>query len=338
LNNGYARRTTSVLLWVVGAIVVAGAGAAAYLTQPPPPAAARATAVVAAPTIVQDSPAGLNQYVTDLAEKVTADDMVVHVLELVPDLAPEEYLEGIEARRLGASSLVEVSFIHADSTLAQETVSAVAEWIVGRAAGTEFDEASYLLRQAEERADAAQKKLGDFVRAERVFDPHSEYSDALEQIAALDRQISAAAIEEVDSSAIDDLRQQKATLEAERDRIGALLLPYSELTDELDRAGEELERARMRFGEAEYELTVVNTPDRLILSRNVEPFVDQTPRLQQTAMAAAIALVATLVILVPVGRWLGNRRVRKHRRSAESPSPARSSADVDLTELAYDRR
>ena len=71
MNNAHPRRRTPVLLWVLGAVIVSGAAAAAYLTQPPPPTAYRATAVVAPPTVVQSSIAGLNQFVTDLTEKLT---------------------------------------------------------------------------------------------------------------------------------------------------------------------------------------------------------------------------------------------------------------------------
>ncbi|HEY7704674.1 MAG TPA: hypothetical protein VID03_07580 [Acidimicrobiia bacterium] len=339
MNNAYARRPRSVWLWTLGAVIVVGAGVAAYLTQPPPPTEYRATAVVAPPTVVQSSLAGLNQFVTDLTERMGTDAIVIPVLEEVPQLDPEEYLEGIEANRLGATSLLEIAFIHPDKEVAQRTVEAVAGQIVAASARPEFDESAHLLDQAAARLDQAQQNLQTFTAANEVYDPKSEYAGAIEQISAIDRQIATATIEGVDASALEVLESQKAELITQRDRVGALLLSYDSLASEVTRAQEEWERVSARFEEAEYEFTVVNTPAHLIVSRGVEPVADQTPRLQQTALAAALALALTLAVLVPLGIWLANRRVKKHRRSLEAtPSIRETSPDAGISVLVYEHQ
>lgn len=333
-------RFDRVFLWILAAVIVAAAGIATYLMEREPREESRASVVITPPAMFQDSPAALNQLVIDLTEQVRSDAMVVHVLEVVPEIDGEEYLGGIEASRQGVSSHVEITFVHPDRQIARRTTEAVAMRLIDDSARGEYDKTAYLLEQAQARVDEAGAALADFAATHGSFDPGIEYANVLGEIAAIDRQIITATIEDFDESAIESLEEQRAVLVTERDRLGSVLVPYEMVTEELARARQVFEEAQSRFLEAEFEYTTVNTPNELVVSRDVTRFVDDSARLQRAALGAAVALVLTVVLLVPLGLWLRRHRISgKHRDQGEDRLyDLTVGPTVDIAERVYERR
>jgi len=335
-----SQRADQVFLWVLAAMIVATAGIATYLNEPEPREEFRASVVIAPPTIVQDSPAAVNQFVIDLAEQVESDAMVVHVLEAVPEIDRDQYLRGIEANRRGASSIVDISFVHTDDQIARQTTEAVALRLIDDSARSEYDKTAHLLEQAETRVNEAGTALTEFAETHGAFDPAIEYANVLSEITAIDRQITTATIEGSDESTMESLEEQRAVLVTERGRLGSVLVPYQTVIEELDRARQVLEDARSRFLEAEFEYTTVNTPDELVVSRDVTRFVDDSARLQRAALGAAVALVLTVVLLIPLGLWLRRHRLAgKHRDQGDDRLYDLTVDDpVDIAGRVYERQ
>lgn len=296
--------------------------------------------VVAPPTIVQGSPGTLNQFVIDLTERVRSDSMTVQVFDEVPEVDRDEYLDGIEASRRGESSLVEISFVHRERQIAQRTSEAVANRLTDDSARIEYDKTAYILEQAQARVDEAERELADFAETHSAFDPEIEYANVLNEIAAVDRQITTATIEDLDESSIATLNEQRVDLVTERDRLGSVLLPYETITAELERARQALEEARSEFVEAEFEYTTINTPDELIVSRDVVRFMDDSARLQRAALGAFLAFLLTLIFLVPIAIWLRRRRLAgKHQKDdRDRLYDLTMDPEVDIDDRIYERR
>lgn len=312
------------------------------MREPPPQEESRASVVVAPPTIVQDSPGTLNQFVVDLTERVGSDAMIVHVFDELPEIDRDEYLDGIGASRRGQSSRVEISFIHPDRQIAQKTVEAVANRLIDDSARTEYDKTAYILEQAQARADEAERELAGFADTHGGFDPEIEYANVLSEIAAVDRQITTATIEDLDETSTETLNEQRADLVIERARLRSVLLPYERITAEVERARQVLEEARSDYVEAEFEYTTVNTPDELIVSRNVVRFVDDSARLQRAALGAFLAFLLTLIFLVPMAVWLQRRRLAgKHRQRDDNQDriyDLTMDPHVDIDARIYERQ
>jgi hypothetical protein len=325
------------VIWVLTGLVVASTGIAAFLIQPPPPEVYRATVVVSPPTMVRDTPGGVNLFVADLPEIATSDPMVVHVLDRVPGLRPEEYVEGVTASRRGSTSLVAVSFVHKDRLMARLTVEAVSTRLLDETARDEFDRSAFLLESARERLTAAQDDLHRFAQDEGIFDAETEYRMVIEEIAFVKREITAASIEDPEEPSIEVLEDRHSVLLQERERLGSALLRYEILVAELDRAQDEVEVASTRYAAAEFEYTTVNTSENLIVSRDVVLFSDDSERLQQTALVAVAALVLSLLTLVPLGFWLAHRRIRgRHSDSAEDGTPIYDGYPESEIDLSYE--
>lgn len=100
--------------------------------------------------------------------------------------------------------------------------------------------------------------------------------------------------------------------------------------------------ARSQYVEAEFEYSSENSPQKLIVARDVELVVDQTSRLQQAALAAAVAFILAVFVLMPIGRWLARRRPNgKHQRpDVDEPTVYDFSVDSasERSQLVNERR
>jgi len=297
-------------------LVTASAAYVAYRTAPPAPEQYRATVVVGPPSTVQDSAAAVNLFIADLGERITADVVVNHVLSEVPQLDQTTYIESISADRRETASSVALSFVHSDPAVAGAAVDAVARRLLDDTARTDFERWQFMVDRATERLEAAEASMSRFAGSQSVFDPEVEYRTALDEIAQLDRQITTGQALGYSESYIDELVARRDLLEASVPRIGEALLSYRALAAELERAQAVWEEASLNYDRAQFEYLTVNAVDNLISSREVVPFVDTTPQLQRTALAGAVALALSLVIIVPLAAWLFRRR-GKHRGIAE---------------------
>lgn len=340
------RQGPGAFVWLLVFVLAGAAGVVAYLLQPAGPETHRAIVVIGPPTAVQGSPAETNLFVVDVSERVRSDSMVIHVTEQIPALSSNEYLQGIETRRRDATSLVELSFTSEDRSTARRAVEATALHLLDESARTEHDEASFLLQQAEERLESANSSLFEFTQRTDTYDPETEFTVVLDEISAVDRRITEAIIEDPEQAAIALLSEQREDLLEERERLGSVLIGYRALISEVERARDALDQARARHAEVEFRFTTLDTPEELILARDVETFVDDTERLQRSALAAAAALVLSALLVVPLAMWLSRRLRGKHRDAALDErliaENAGDSPPIDLTDRrssrAYERR
>jgi hypothetical protein len=311
-------------------IVIAAAGAT-YRTTPTAPIEYRATTVITPPTTVQDSAAAINLFLTDLSELITTDATVAHVLSQVPGLERETYLDRIDASRRGTTTSVALSFVHRDERVAATTVDILARRILDDAARGEYERTQFLLERATERLDLAEAEMEEFFRGTSVFDPEFEYRSVLNEIAQLDQQITTGQALSYGETYQTELTARRAELQALLPELGAAMLIHQRLSAELETAQAAWEEATVTNDLEAFEYRTVNSVEELITSKEVVPFVDETPRLQATALAAVLALVLSLVVILPVSAWLSRPRGR-HKLYAKAPS----IRTVDLNAMAYE--
>lgn len=312
----------SVILLVLLPLAIAtAAGGYAFRSSPAPTELARATVVVTPPSTVQESASAVNLFIADIGEQVEADPMVQFVLDEVGALDEQTYLANVSAKRRGTTSLVELSFVHVDPAVAQKTVDFVARRLLDEAARGEFERTQFLLGRASERLEMARQALADFFGTEAVFDPDFEYRNALEQVAQLNQQITTGEALAYGETYLAQLATERDRMERELPRLGEAMLTFQRLSTDLDLAQSAWQEATVNNDRAEFDYLTVNAAENLISSREVGPFVDDTPRLQRTALAAVVALALALLVVTPISNRLrrGGGRGR-HKLSGEGGS------------------
>lgn len=295
---------------VLPILIVIAAAATTYRTTPAAPIEYRATTVIRPPTTVQDSAAAVNLFLADLSELITTDATVEHVVSQVPGLDRETYLDRIDATRRGTTSSVALTFLHPEETVAGQTVSVLAHRVIDDAARSEFERTQFLLGRATERLDRAEAAMEEFFGGTSVFDPEFEYRSVLSEIAQLDEQITTGLALSYGETYQTELATRRRELQALLPDLGAAMLIHQRLSAELETAQGAWEEATINNDLEEFEYRTVNSVDELITSEEVGPFVDETPRLQATALAAVVALVLSLVVILPVSAWLSRPRGR----------------------------
>ena len=310
--------------------IAAGAGAAAYAydRSPVPATEYRATVVVQPPTVFRDSAATVNLFIADLSERVTSDAVVGYVLAAVPGLDEASYRTDVAAIRRGVTSSVELAMTHAVAEVAKSTVEGLAVKVLDDAARGEFEEVQFLLDRASDRLAEAEADLNEFFRTEAVFDPELEYRNALGDIAMLDQQITTGQALSYGETYLSELAARRDELARSLPTLGEAMLIYQRLSNELETAQEAWEVAVADYDLAEFEYRVLNAPDRLIVRRTIEPFTDQTPRLQTTALWGVVGLGLGFLLFIPLGIFVTRAR-GKHGAQIEEPSPP-----IDLTNLS----
>ncbi|HEX2369276.1 MAG TPA: hypothetical protein VHM94_08605, partial [Acidimicrobiia bacterium] len=283
-----------------------------YRTLPVPAERHRATVEIKPPSTVQDSASAVNLFIADVGEEIEADSMVEFVLDKVPELDRETYLAGIEAERRGITSLVDLSFVHADPVIAEQTVDLVSHRLLDDAAKGDFERSRFLLNRATKRLEDAEQAMDEFLRDESMVDPEFEYRNALNQVAQLDQQIAAAeTLTNTDTATDTDTDTDISELWAERYRIqsdlpglSAAVLEYRRLATNLEQAQSAWQQAMVNNDTAAFDYRAVNTLENLITNRSVAPFVDDNPRQQRTALAGVVALTLALLIVTPMANSL----------------------------------
>lgn len=316
------------LLAVLPVLVAATVAGFTYQSFPDPATEYRATAVIRPPTTV-DSPSAVNLFIADMPELITADAAVDHVISQVPALDRESYLERISAVRRGTTSSVELSFLDPDQAVAEATVGTLARWVLDNAARGEYELTQFLLQRATERLDQAETELDEFFGTVSVFDPEFEYRSLLNEIAQLDQQITTGRALSYGETYLAELTARRREVQAQLPELGEAMLTHVRLSTELENAQDAWEEATVNNDLAEFEYRTVNSIETLITSDEVDPFVDVAPRLQVTALAAVVALVLSLVVVVPFSAWLA--RPRGRHKAAATEGPPRS---VDLNAMA----
>ena len=317
------------LVAVLPVLIAITAAGYTYQGTPDEPIRYRATAVIRPPTTVQDSASEVNLFLADLTEMITTDATVDHVVGQVPGLERQTYLDRIDASRRGITSSVAVSFIHLDQTVAATTVGTLVRHVLDDAARTEYEQTQFLLGRATERLDRAEEAMEEFFRGTSVFDPEFEYRSVLSEIAQVDEQIATGQALSYGETFVAELTARKRDLEGTLAERGAAMLIHRRLSAELGTAQAEWENATTNNDLAEFEYRTVNSVEELITSEEVVPFVDATPRLQNTALAAAVALALSLIVILPFSGWLARPRGR-HRAKVEEFK----GRTVDLNALA----
>jgi hypothetical protein len=293
-----------------------------YRTLPVPAERHRATAVIKPPSTVQESASAVNLFIADVGEELEADSMVQFVLDEVPELDRETYLANIEAERRGITSLVDLSFVHADPVVAEQTVDLVSHRLLDDAAKGDFERSQFLLNRATKRLDKAEQAVDEFLRDESMVDPEFEYRNALNQVAQLDQQIAAVeTLTETDTETdaetdaeLSELWAERYRLQSDLPRLGAAVLEYRRLATNLEQAQSAWQQAMLDHDTAVFDYRAENTVENLVTSRGVAPFVDDNPRQQRTALAGVVALMLALLIVTPMANSLrrsgrGGRRV-----------------------------
>jgi hypothetical protein len=295
-----------------------------YRTLPVPAERHRATVEIKPPSTVQDSASAVNLFIADVGEEIEADSMVEFVLDKVPELDRETYLAGIEAERRGVTSLLDLSFVHTDPVIAEQTVDLVSHRLLDDAAKGDFERSRFLLNRATKRLEDAEQAMDEFLRDESMVDPEFEYRNALNQVAQLDQQIAAAeTLTNTDTATDTDTDTDISELWAERYRIqselpglSAAVLEYRRLATNLEQAQSAWQQAMVNNDTAAFDYRAVNTLENLVTNRSVAPFVDDNPRQQRTALAGVVALTLALLIVTPMANSLrrsggGGRRAMR---------------------------
>ena len=319
------------LVAILPVLITAIVAGYAYQSYPTPPTRYLATTVIKPPTTVQESTAVVNLFLADLSELITTDTIVDHVTSQVPGLDRDTYLIRIDAQRRGTTSSVALTFIHPDENIAGQTVSVLAHRIVDDAARSEFERTQFLLERATERLDQAEAAIEEFFRGTSAFDPEFEYRGVLNEIAQLDQQITTGLALSYGETYQTELMARRTELQALLPELGSAMLIHGRLSAELETAQTAWEQATVANDLAEFEYRTVNSADELITSEEVIPFVDETPRLQTTALTAVLALVLSLVVILPVSVWLSRPRGR-HKVSSNGANVR----TVDLNAMAYE--
>jgi hypothetical protein len=326
IRGGLERLGLIALLPVLIAITAAGY---TYQGIPDPPTRYLATTVIRPPTTVQDSASEVNLFLADLSELITTDATVNYVLDQVPGLERQIYLDRIDAARRGTTSSVALSFVHGDEAIAAATVSTLARRVLDDAARGKYEKTQFLLGRATERLERAEEAMQEFLRGTTVFDPEFEYRSVLGEIAQLDQQIATGQALSYGETYQSELTARRTELEATLPELGAAMVSHQRLSAELETAQAAWENATFNNDLEEFEYRTVNSLENLITSEEVVPFVDQTPRLQNTALAAAVALSLSLIAILPFSAWLGRPRGR-HKMTGDRVT----ERTVDLIALA----
>lgn len=314
IGSKFERIGLVALLPMLLAATVAGY---AYRSYPSPPIRYLATTVIRPPTTVQDSAAAVNLFLADMSELITTDATVDYVLSQVPELDRSIYLARVDATRRGITSSVALTFLHPDEIVASRTVSVLANRVLDEAARSEFERTQFLLGRATERLDRAQAAMEEFFRGTPIFDPEFEYRSVLNEIAQLDGQITTGQALGYGETYQTELSARRTELQRLLPGLGAAMLIHQRLSAELETAQAAWEEATINNDLEEFEYRTVNSVDELITSEEVVPFVDETPRLQTTALAGVLALFLSLAVILPVSTWLSRPRGR-HKSSANT--------------------
>jgi hypothetical protein len=314
-----------------------------YRTLPVPAERHRATAEIKPPSTVQESASAVNLFIADVGEEIEADSMVEFVLDEVPELDRETYLANIEAERRGVTSLVDLSFVHADPVVAEQTVDLVTHRLLDDAAKGDFERSQFLLNRATRRLEKAEQAVDEFLRDESMVDPEFEYRNALNQVAQLDQQVAAAETLRDTSTGTDsetetetelsELWAERYRLQSDLPRLGAAVLEYRRLATNLEQAQSAWQQAMVDHDTAAFDYRAENTVENLVTSRSVVPFVDDNPRQQRTALAGVVALVLALLIVTPMANSL--RRPGGGGRRA--PSVVHRLIDDSVSTITSDR-
>lgn len=291
-------------------LLAAAVAAYTYQNTPDPPIQYLATAVIRPPTTVQESASSINLFVADLSELVEADATVNQLLSQVSGLDRETYLENINASRRGTTSSVALTFLHSSERVAETTVGTLARQLLDEAARGEFERTQFLLQRATERLDQAEAAIEQFFRGGSVFDPEFEYRSVLSEIAQLDQQITTGQALSYGETYLAELTTRRAELQALVPGLGDAMLTHRRLASELENAQSAWEEATIDDDLAEFEYRTVNSLDALITSQEVGPYFDTAPRMQRTALAAAVALVLSLLVILPFSAWRSRPRAR----------------------------
>jgi len=308
-----------ILLLVLLPLAIAAATVVyTYRNSPIPAENHLAMVVITPPSTISESASAVNLFIADVGEQIEADPMVRFVLEQVPALDESVYVRNIAAERRGTTSLVELFFIHPDAGVAETTVEVVARRLLDDAARGEFERTQFLLGRATERLEGAEAAVAEFFRTESVFDPDFEYRNAVDQVAQLNQQITTGEALLYGESYLAQLEAERDQIELELPRLGEAMLTYQQLSTDLQLAQTAWQQATVNNDLAEFDYRTVNNVDNLIASRDVSPFVDDTPRLQRTALAGVVALALSLLVVTPISNRLrrGNRTGR-HKVGAD---------------------
>jgi hypothetical protein len=297
------------LVLVLPVLIAATVAGFTYTSYPDPATQYLATAVIKPPSTV-DSPSAVNLFIADMSELITEDAAVDHVISQVPSLDRESYLERITSVRRGTTSSVELTFLDPDRAVAEATVGTLARWVLDDVARSEYELTQFLLERATERLDQAEAEIERFFGTVSVFDPEFEYRSLLNEIAQLDQQITTGRALSYGDTYLAELTARKAQVQARLPALGEAMLTHGRLSTELSNAQDAWEEATLNNDLAEFEYRTVNSTETLITSEVVDPFVDEVPRLQTTALAAVGALLLSLLVVLPFSAWLGRPRGR----------------------------
>jgi len=289
-----------------------------YRNSPIPAENHLAMVVITPPSTISESASAVNLFIADVGEQIEADPIVRFVLEQVPALDEFAYSRNIAAERRGTTSLVELSFVHPDAGVAETTVEVVARRLLDDAARGEFERTQFLLGRVTERLENAEAAIADFLRSKSVFDPDFEYRNAVDQVAQLNQQITTGEALLYGESYLAQLEAERDQIEVELPRLGEAMLTHQQLSTDLQLAQTAWQQATINYDRAEFDYRTVDKVENLITSREVNAFVDDTPRLQRTALAGVVALVLSLLIITPISNRLrqGNRKGR-HKVGAD---------------------
>ncbi|HEY5891011.1 MAG TPA: hypothetical protein VIW94_09960 [Acidimicrobiia bacterium] len=296
------------LIWLAPIAIAIAAAVVAFQLAPQPPTLFEASVTIRPPSTTQDSAAAINLFVNDIALQAESDVVAAFVLDQIPDLDPATYPRDLSVVRQGATSWVSLSFVSEIESVARDTVETLAVRLLDDAARPETDRTQFLLDQASERLAVAGTEFADFTDENDVFDPEVEYRLLLDEISRLSGQITSARLDGADQEYIDSLIREQDRLIGLRPSLGESLLTYRALATSVESARNEVEQARADFDEAQFEYVVTNAPSNLIGTREIEHFVDDTDRLQRSALAGAAGLVLAMGIVIPLAWWLDKRR------------------------------
>jgi hypothetical protein len=323
-----------ILMLVVLPLAIAGAAALlAYRRSPVPQERNRATVIVKPPSTIQNSASAVNLFIADVGEQIEADPMAAFVISQVTELDDASYRRGIDAARRGTTSLIELSFTHADASIAETAVDVVARRLLDEAARGEFERTQFLLGRATERLDAAQDAVDEYFRTHEVFDPDFEYRNALDQVANLNQQITTGQALQYGETYLAELEAERDEIERQIPRLGEAMLTFRQLSIELQLAQSAWQQATVNNDSAEFSYLTVDTAENLIASQTVTPFVDDTARWQTTALAGVVAFLLALLIVTPLSNRLrrGPKRGRHKINGDSGSNEGRTSDEMDLT-------
>lgn len=303
------RMSRVALIWLLPLALSGAAGLAAYQLAPEPPSQFQSSITIRPPSAVQASAASVNLFVSDLEQVAKSDALTLYVLDQLPQLDPDAFPADLGVERQGATSWVTMTFVHADEEMARQVLELLTTRILDDTARLEVDRTEFAVQQATLELETAQANFEAFIRSRSVFDPEVEYRMLLDELSRLQTEIVIAQTDDADEAYVDSLIEERTRLEAERPLLGENLIAFQDLENEVGVARESLDQALEAYEEAEFTYLTVDDPSKLVGSREVAPFVDNSQRLQRAAFAAAVALGLSLLIVVPLAWRLDRQRV-----------------------------